>query len=295
MSENSLRKASNRVQILGVYLNGTPKDQLLAILEQRMDRGQKTSVLTPNPEFLVFAHTHRWFKEALNRTDLAVPDGTGLLMAAEFQNKRVGKKCPLALITLGLKVGWRGARGSPAGVLRERVAGADLMDDLCALAARRNWSVYFLGGRSGVAAAALKALQKKHPGLKGWAESGPTLTIHSQKGEWLTESRVLKGLVSRINREKPRFLFLALEMSKQARFIDDFKKELKVGLLMGVGGSFDFLAGSQVRAPLAWRRFGLEWLYRFFREPKRWRRILNAVVVFPWLVFREPSEANSVA
>jgi N-acetylglucosaminyldiphosphoundecaprenol N-acetyl-beta-D-mannosaminyltransferase len=241
----------NTTTIAGISLVGSSQDQLLAVLEEKINFRHKLFLVTPNPEFVVFAETNPWFKTILKKADLAIPDGTGLLWASKILDKS----------------------------LKERISGIDLMADLCRLAAKNGWTVYLLGGWSGVAKKALAVLKKRYPGLKGWAESGPVMSL---------ESRVKSHQfwVKKINQKNPDLLFVGLGMGKQEKFIAANWNKLNVRLAMGVGGAFDYLSGEISRAPKWMRDGGFEWLYRLIREPWRWRRQL-ALLKFVGLVIKE--------
>jgi N-acetylglucosaminyldiphosphoundecaprenol N-acetyl-beta-D-mannosaminyltransferase len=242
----------NTFTIAEIRLIGSFKAQLLAELEKKIDSRHKIFVVTPNPEFIVFAQANPWFKKILNQADLAIPDGVGLVWASKLL-------------------------GNP---IKERISGTDLMENLCQLAAKKNWSVYLLGGWPGVAQKALAVLKKRYPGLKGWAETGPKISNQ--------EFRIKNNefWVKKINQKKPDLLFVALGMGKQEKLIADNWPDLKVKLAMGVGGAFDYLSGEIPRAPNWLRKIGFEWFYRLIREPWRWRRQL-ALVRFVWLVVKE--------
>lgn len=148
------------------------------------------------------------------------------------------------------------------------------------MAAKKNWTVYLLGGYPGVAKKTLKVLKRKYPGLKGWAGPGPK--ISNKKFRIISSEFWL----NKINQKKPDLLFVAFGMGKQEKFIADNWKKLDVKLAIGVGGAFDYLSGEVPRAPQWMRKIGFEWFYRLIREPWRWRRQL-ALLKFAGLIFKE--------
>ena len=131
-----------------------------------------------------------------------------------------------------------------------------------------------------MAAAAAAVLKRDFSGLKiAGAESG---------GEIIDPFFTDEDLIGRINDAAPRILLVALGQGKQEKWIFAHLDKLpSVKLAVGVGGSFDYISGLTPRAPKFLRRAGLEWLYRLIREPKRWPRILNAIIVFPLLILKE--------
>jgi N-acetylglucosaminyldiphosphoundecaprenol N-acetyl-beta-D-mannosaminyltransferase len=255
----TIKKALKTAQILGIWLSGTSEDELLKYLASRLTEAKKTFIVTPNTEFSVYAQRHTWFCRILNSADIAIPDGIGLIWASSFLYGR------------GL----------------DRIHGTDLMEKLCRLAAKQGWTVYLLGGQSGIAGLALENLKKRYSGLRGWAETGPDLRLGTpacRQAGW--DLRIAGEWVEKINQKKPDLLFVGFGMGKQEKFIADNWGKLEVKLAMGVGGAFDYFSGNVPRAPKVLRRAGLEWLYRLIRQPWRVRRQL-ALVKFVWLVIKE--------
>jgi len=245
-----------KVDILGVHIDAVTRAEARLKLAEFLVGGKACRVFTPNPEMLVLAARDPDFMRVLNTADLAIPDGVGLLWAA----RRSGKSLP------------------------ERVSGSDLMLDLIVLAAERGSKVFLLGGQSGVAREAAAKLQSEHPRLKiVGCESGGAVGREKDSGRLLLDDRVLAGIKS----ARPDILFVAFGHGKQEAWIDQNLAELPtVRVAMGIGGSFDFIAGRSRRAPKFMRRAGLEWFWRLVTEPWRWRRIWTAVVSFPYLVIK---------
>lgn len=154
----------------------------------------------------------------------------------------------------GVGVVWAGkVLGRP---LPERVAGYDF---LLALLERMSGSVFFLGGEPGVAEEAAAAVEKRFPAVTvaGW-----------ENGFFQREEPV----VERIRQAAPSLLLVCLGTPRQELFMAAHQEDLPVGLMAGLGGSIDVLAGRTARAPQAWRDRKLEWLYRLVRQPRRIKR-----------------------
>lgn len=237
----------DRVRLLGVPIDPVTASEAVARLRSFLTDGRQHHVMTPNSEMLVAASKDEAFRSLLNRTDLNIPDSQGLLYAAR----------------------WTGQ------FLPERVTGVDTVQAFCA-SLSKDTPVFLLGAAPGVAEAAAEALKKKNPGLNiAGTFSG------SPKDEDATD------ILQRIALSGAQILFVAYGAPKQDEWIDKHLKELpSVKVAMGVGGTFDFLAGVQKRAPSLFRKLGLEWLWRVVREPKRIGRIMTAVIVFPVIVLR---------
>lgn len=162
------------------------------------------------------------------------------------------------------------------GVRPERVPGVDLMFTLAGVCAAEGQSVFLLGGKPGVAERAGRKLQERFPELQiaGWAD-----------GYWAPEAE--PELIARINRLRPGLLVVGLGQPAQERFIDRHRSAFTAGVALGVGGSLDVAAGDLRRAPAWMRAAGLEWLFRAWQEPWRWRR-LGRLPKFIWRVWRTP-------
>lgn len=157
----------------------------------------------------------------------------------------------------------------------ERVSGLDLMESICKRAGERMYSVYLLGARPGVAEEAARVLESRCPGLR---------VVGAQHGYFTPEEE--QGVVRAVAEAAPDILFVAFGAPKQEKWIRQHLAELRVPVAIGVGGSFDVLAGRVRRAPRWMQRAGLEWLYRAVREPSRLPRlwVLPRLV---WLTLRE--------
>lgn len=253
------RLGLNIVKIAEVSINSTELVEVLRVVVRKVESSQKKLfIVTPNPEFIVYAQAHSWFKRILNQADIAIPDGVGLVMAGKIL-------------------------GEP---IKERISGTDLMEELCKIAAKKGWTTYLLGGQPGIAKKTLTILKKRYPGLRGWAESGPKLEIANSKsiGNWKLETT--EKWIEKINQKKPTFLFVAFGMGKQEKFIWDNWDKLNVKLAMGVGGAFDFISGKIPRAPKWVRETGFEWFFRLLQQPWRIRRQLT-LLKFIGLVFKK--------
>ncbi len=233
--------------ILGVRADNVNYDQALSLIEGFVQSGSPHQVVTVNPEFIVAAQSDDDFRNILNASPLALPDGVGLLWAARFL-------------------------GHP---LQERVTGTDSVQRIAALAAQRGHSLFLLGAAPGVAVATAARLCEMYPGLRivGTHAGSPALEKEDE-------------IVGLIQRAKPDVLFVAYGAPAQDKWIARNLERLGVPVAMGVGGAFDFISGRTKRAPRWLQRLGLEWLHRLYREPWRWRRML-ALPKFVWLVVRE--------
>ena len=142
-----------------------------------------------------------------------------------------------------------------------RVAGADLVPRLLARLAERGGSVFLYGARPGVAERAGESLQSACPGLR---------IAGTENGYISDETALLEAL----EREKPDLLLLGLGAPRQELWMAE-NRQRTPAVMIGVGGLLDVFAGDIPRAPKAWQRLGLEWLYRLLREPRRFKRVIR--------------------
>lgn len=244
------------VHLLRVRIDAVSPKQALAQAEKFLHQPWFHHVVTPGPEFLLEATAHEKFRKIINQADLSLPDGMGLKVAALL----TGQSLP------------------------HRVTGVDFVHDVLALAAREGKSVFFFGSHGQAEPAALAAL-KKYPTLRiAGMETG-------FRGPWqkLHDHQVL----AKIHLAKPDVLLVALGAPKQELWISKHRQALHdVKIAIGVGRTFDYLAGQAKRAPKVMRGLGLEWLNtylfasRYYQPSFRRQRITNATWRFLTAVVR---------
>ncbi len=248
--------------ILGVKVDAVTRQQAIDRVAEMMTGGEQHYITTPNPEMLVAAQKDAEFRDILNRSSLALPDGFGLILAGRLL-------------------------GTP---LPERIAGSDFVFDIARFAGRNEYSMYLLGGRGDVAERAAEKLIARFPDLKiVGAESGPAFPSSRAQSAAADEAEGSHtNVCKRILDAAPDILLVALGHGKQEKWIAAHLTELpSVKIAMGVGGAFDFIAGRVRRAPKLMRALGLEWLWRLFLQPWRILRIYRAVIVFSALLLRK--------
>jgi N-acetylglucosaminyldiphosphoundecaprenol N-acetyl-beta-D-mannosaminyltransferase len=243
----------NRVGVGHALIDDCSFDQACeSIVEHARRGGRPAFVTTANAQHIVLLETDKRLREIYDRADLIVADGHSLLLAARIS-------------------------GHP---LRERVTGVDTFQSLCALAADHGLHVFLLGGRPNAANLAAEALKKRSPSLRVTTYCPPFGFEKTREG--------LAETAQAIRAAKPHMLFVALGAPKQEYWIHDHGLHLSVPILMGVGGTFEMVAGIVGRAPLWMQRIGLEWLYRLCVEPRRmWRRYLIGNLVFAGIVAKQ--------
>lgn len=224
-----------RIYILGSLVDKVDAKGALAKIKEFIAHGSPHHVITANAEIIYGGLRDKRLSRTLNKANLVTADGSGVVWASRQLNNP----------------------------LPERVTGIDLLHGICAKAQETGWKLYFLGAAPGVAEKAVLKILEMYPGchIVGY-ENG----YYSQEEE--------KGVIENIKREEPDILFVALGAPKQEFWIREHLQELNVPVCIGVGGAFDVLAGNVERAPLWMQQKGLEWLFRLYKEPRRWRRML---------------------
>jgi N-acetylglucosaminyldiphosphoundecaprenol N-acetyl-beta-D-mannosaminyltransferase len=223
------------------------------------------------------------FADALRLAEELVEDGGGIIAALNPEKVLAAQRDPELLAFLeearlripdGVGIVWASRRRG--GAIRERVTGVDLFQALVGRAAARGWPVFLLGAAPGVAEAAAANLKARNPGL---IVAG---THHGYFNDAEEES-----VVAAIRASGAMLLFVAMGSPRQERFLRRRFRESGARLGMGVGGSFDVVAGRVTRAPALIRSLGLEWLYRAVSQPTRYRRTLS-LFRFVRAVLRSP-------
>ena len=181
--------------------------------------------------------------EILQSADLVVPDGAGTVWAAHH----LGYAMP------------------------ERVAGYDLVQELLKAAPERGDRVFFFGSAPGIAEAAKKKAEALYPGVQ---------IVGVRNGYFTSDDEA--GIIEEIRAAEPDILLAALGVPKQEKWLRRYRKELRVPVSIGVGGTLDVMAGNVRRAPKWMQKAKLEWLFRGLLQPKRAGRL----VALPKFVLR---------
>jgi len=240
-----------------VYLGGVPVARLdlratLALFcDWLEDPLGSRRVATANLDFLELAGHDDDLRECLASADLVTADGEPLVWLSQM-------------------------RGQP---IPERVAGADFVPLLVGEAARLMRSVYFLGGQDGVAEQAIDVLRARYPLLSVAGHSEPFVDLDDQAA--------CLAIAAQVRKSGADLVLVAFGCPKQDFFIERYLSAFGCRLAVGVGGTFNFIAGRIPRAPRLLQRLGLEWVHRLAMEPRRLlRRYLRDGVCFVRLLAR---------
>ncbi len=229
-----MKEQRAKIEILGIPVDDVTPGDALGIFEDLL-QGQRLSLIaTPNSEIVLRASRDPALSDILRRAELVIPDGVGLLYASRIL-------------------------GRP---LKERVTGIDFAQGALEAAARMGRSVYFLGGKPGIAEKAAENMTSRIPDLQ---------IAGARHGYFTTEE--IPSIIEEINGSGADFLCVALGSPRQEQFLDAHRDALRAKVGVGIGGSLDIWSGTLKRAPAFYRNNGLEWLYRVIQEPSRIRRV----------------------
>lgn len=231
-----MTKADDNVLIMDIpFFNTTKKDFLQNHLFPRLANEEKNFVVTANPEIVMQARENITYKKAVQSADYVIADGSGIVMAAKY------KKEPL----------------------QERIPGYELMLDLLQHADEHGLSCYLLGATESVNEKAVGKVRQQYPGVKIAGHHHGFFDIDDPE------------MAAEVKRTNPDLIFVALGLPRQEMWISQHMDVFHKGLFMGIGGSFDIIAGEAKRAPQLWINLNLEWLYRLVKQPSRFMRILK--------------------
>jgi N-acetylglucosaminyldiphosphoundecaprenol N-acetyl-beta-D-mannosaminyltransferase len=224
-----------RVELFSCPMDLGTMDETVESITSRLEQGKFTQHVVVNVAKLVHMQKDAELAASVRACDIINVDGMGVVWGARL---------------LGVPV-------------PERVAGVDLFERLLETAARRGLPVFLLGATDAVVSRAANVVSQRHPELR--------IAGYHHGYFWDDE----EGMVEIIRDSGARLLFVAITSPKKENFIDRWKGCLGVDFVMGVGGTFDVVAGSVRRAPRWMQRWGLEWAFRVAQEPRRmWKRYL---------------------
>ena len=235
-------------KVLGIGINNVDIEDAYNVTKELVESSNKTCkmVFAPNTEFIMKAQKDEEFYNILNQADLATPDSVGVMLAGKF------KKEPF----------------------KQRIPGQAYFRRILAGAEENNWSIYILGGKDDTPDRAVQNIKKLFPKLN-------VVGFHEGFFEKDSEEDVIKE----INSLEPNILFVAMGAPLQEKWIYKHKDILKVDVAAGQGGTLDYEADNVKRAPEAFQKMGIEWLWRLIKQPSRIGRMMVLPVFFLKIVF----------
>lgn len=229
----------NKISLLGAGIHNVTMKEAMTVVDSFVAEGGLHQIITLNAEILYQAQENQRLLRLINKADLVTPDGSGIVWGADY---------------LGMP-------------LKERVSGIDLLWEICRVAPEKGWRIYLLGAAPGVAEQAAANLKIKYEGI----------SIAGVRNGYfdLNNKEEVQHIVEDVRNAAADILFIAMGAPRQEYFIEDYGKEFGVKVAIGVGGSFDVVAGNVKRAPVFMQKMGIEWLWRLLCQPSRWKRMMN--------------------
>ncbi|WP_240419923.1 WecB/TagA/CpsF family glycosyltransferase [Paenibacillus periandrae] len=228
-------------------------NETVNLVTRMIESREPHQIITANPIMVMSAVDSPAYLELLQAADLVVPDGAGIVWAANYV-------------------------GNPVA---ERVAGFDLLHRLMQLGEPKGWKVYLLGASTEMIEAAASSLKRQYPALQ---------LVGYRDGYFQADEDA--AVIANIREHDPDILLIGRSADKQEPWIAHYKQQLGVPVIMGVGGSFDVLSGKLKRAPGIFQKLRLEWFYRLLQEPWRYKRML-VLPKFAMKVIREKKNVQN--
>lgn len=223
-----------RIKFMNTCIDNLTMSETLNEIDKLIQKKNCSYVVTPNVDHIVRLEKDEELQKVYKNASLILTDGKPLIWISKWY------KTPI----------------------KEKISGSDLFPKVCELAANKNYTMYLLGAAEGVADTAAKNLMKKYPGLNVVGTYSPPFGFEKNEQEMIK-------IKTQIQEVHPDILIVGLGCPKQEKFMYYHCKELGVPISFGLGASIDFEAGNIKRAPKWMSNHGLEWLYRFSKEPKR--------------------------
>lgn len=238
----------NTVPIMDIsFINTTKESFLQDHIFPSLHVEEKKFVVTANPEIVMMAREDESYKQAIQKADYVVPDGVGVIYASKL------KRTPL----------------------KERIPGYEVTLELLQHANNNGLSCYFYGASEFVSHKLVEVIRKNYPDL---------IVAGRKNGYAHDENNEIAKEIKSLN---PDIVFVALGVPRQEHWIANEIDEFDKGLFIGVGGTFDGIAGEVKRAPEFWINLNLEWFYRLIKQPLRWKRVLKVFQFMGLVLFKK--------
>ncbi len=244
----SQERETTRVEVMGIEIDNLSMEETLSLIEEKILEGTPIQHVVVNAAKVVEVDKNPELKAIIESCEIVNADGQAVVWASKIL-------------------------GNP---LKERVAGIDLMQALVQRASQKGWSIYFFGAKQEVLDRVVERYQRDFPMLR---------IAGTRNGYYAPEEE--SKIAADISKSGAHILFVAISSPKKEIFLNKYLHAMNVPFVMGVGGSFDVVAGLTKRAPLWMQKVGLEWLFRFLQEPRRmWRRYIIGNAEFIMLLLK---------
>lgn len=248
MSENVAKKKSTRYKIMNTYVNAVSMDETISRVEKIIEKGKPTQHVVINASKVNLMEDDSELRRIVNSCPLINADGASIVWAA----KKLGVP------------------------LKERVTGCDLFQELIKVAFEKGYKIYLFGAKEEVVTKVKAIYEERYPGIQ----------IVGYRNGYFTEDDEPE-IVKNMAESGADMMFVAFSSPKKEYWVNKYLEQLNIPFVMGVGGSFDIVAGVTERAPQWFQDHGLEWFYRFIQEPGRmWKRYIIGNAKFVGLTYK---------
>jgi len=235
------KEIDNTTEILGVLLTLCSFGEIIVYMENQIKHKNINHYISiTNTESIFHATKIPALKKYINGADFSCCDGIGAVLEGKMRRVKI-----------------------------PRIHGPDLMLKCCGYGVNNGWRHFFYGGKKGVPEMISRKLSKQFPGLITAGTCSPPFRRLTPDEDDL--------IVNELKETQPDIVWVGLGLLKQEKWIADHIERIQAPWMIGVGAAFDFHAGTTRRAPSAFRKMGLEWLYRVCFEPRMIKRNLYSI------------------
>lgn len=224
----------SKIDLLNIKVDNLTMNQAIERIDELILEKKNSYIVTPNIDCIIKVENDAMFKEIYEHADLVLTDGKPLIWISKI------KRNPIV----------------------EKVSGSDLFPKVCELAAKKQYKIFILGAKEGVAEEAAIRLRRQYSKIQVVDTLSPSFGFEKNIDE-------IQDIISRVKKANPDILVISLGSPKGEKFLYKYKEQLGVPISMQVGAAVDFIAGNVKRAPKWMSDCGLEWLYRTVQEPRR--------------------------
>lgn len=223
-----------RIKFMSIEIDNLTLSEAIDEIDQLISNKKKEYVVTPNSDHIVKLEHNKEFLKAYKDAGLVLVDGTPIMWISKWYH-------------------------TP---LKEKITGPRLTDGVIKLAAERGYTVFFLGGKEGVALKAEQNTRARYSAIRTVGSYSPKLGFEQDQNE-------IDNIISIVNHAKPDVLICGISSPKTEVFLNKHMDQMDTHVALSVGAAIDFMAGNVSRCPKWINLIGFEWLYRFYKEPRR--------------------------
>lgn len=220
--------------LLNTYINNVSMDETIHAVEAMIKEGKKSYIVPINVDVVMKIEQDTYLKKIVDQADMVLVDGKPLVWISKIHKRPV----------------------------KAKISGSDLVPIICKDAAEKEYTVFIIGGKDGVAEKAKESLEKIFPEIKVVGTYAPPFGFEKNKNE-------LDKINKMISHVHPDVLIVCFGCPKQEKWVYENYQKYDAKVSICAGATVDFLAGNVNRAPKWMSDHGLEWFYRFTQEPKR--------------------------